>query len=139
MAATISAIARGDDVERDKLGRTCPKIAYRIPDPEYSDKLVRLQDLALGIECELRGCAIDFQFSDDDPDEQDAAIGMAQSIAVAWEKYLLECGIDPEEMDKASPKRHGGVTALLTMGLYDEIPEVVEAVIQQIRDAMDAA
>lgn len=138
MAATISAIARGDESERERLKRTCEKHAYLITDPEYTNRMEKIMDVAMAIECEMRGYAIEFFAAsrEEDADAQEAAIVKAQSVHVAWKEILIECGIDAGEMEKAGPPRHPFVTALLTLGLKEDLPELVQDAGQQIREAM---
>jgi hypothetical protein len=44
---TVEAMARGDEVEADRLEDSCPKLHYRMDDAEYRDRMQRSYALAL--------------------------------------------------------------------------------------------
>lgn len=56
--AAMEALARNDDKEHERLLKTCPKKTYSMEDYEFTGKMNALHDLALAVECDLRGCAI---------------------------------------------------------------------------------
>lgn len=120
--ATLEAMSRDDTEETARLVKTCPKRSYRMNDAAYSDKMEALQDMAMAVECDMRGCALNFfmlLYLDDHFDHKklhDASqrihdqIAEAISIKQAWREILEEEGINPSVIDKTfGSLRHYGI------------------------------
>lgn len=111
--ASIEAMARGDEKEEERLIKTCPKKLYNISDPVYAYRLEALQDMAMAVECDMRGHALDYLeqlLSSRAPDQpkgqkyllpDTSSIQEMLSIKKAWHDLLRHEGIDPATMDKA--------------------------------------
>lgn len=109
--ATIEAEARDDQDEVQRLVKSCPKKNYRANDAAYAETLENLMNLALAVECDLRGNALALMtWSFMDEINIEVNDGLAQKLLqniintrTAWEKTLQEAGISPESMYKAVP------------------------------------
>ncbi len=114
--ASIEALARGDEEEKKRLVKTCPKKTYTMSDGAYSDKMKALFDIAMAVECDMRGYALKFllvQWLDNNlkGDKEEIIskiinktplpISEAISIRQAWHEVLRDEGIDPVMMEKS--------------------------------------
>lgn len=141
LIASIEALARNDEEEQVRLIKTCPKKAYTQTDAAYADKMTSLQDMMLAVECDMRGCALNFfmllhlENSSDFESPHDLMaiaprlIQDMLSIKQAWHDVLTEEGIDPAVMDKVyEPMVHfgiGWVTAIASCFDLQPAPETV--------------
>jgi hypothetical protein len=120
--AIIEAIAREDSEESQRLLKTCPRKNYAQADAEFSDKLEQVFIMALAVECDLRGHALNFFMAL--RIEHEAIHKLLQNYAdtlSAWHQALKSIGIEPETMRKAGPPRN------FILEMIEEImPEPVE-------------
>lgn len=139
--ASIEALARGDEEERIRLVKSCPKKNYKQNDSAYTDKMDILVTLPAVIECDLRGCALNYfitlwleakdqksLFDDKMKFLQDAA-----NITAAWHNILRNEGIDPETMDKAND----GLTHHAIQWMQNFMPEPDREGVKDIQDALE--
>lgn len=113
--ASIEAMARDDKDEKFHLFQSCPRFEYKMNDLQFSSKLDALQELALVVENDLRGCLLDF-FLESFLHKAGAAdfstlpAGITKfpeiiqdmlSIREAWHKFLSEEGISLSIMEAA--------------------------------------
>lgn len=114
--ATLEANARNDEEEKARLVKTCPKKSYRITDPAYTNMMESFYHLALVVESDMRGCALNFfmlYWLADNPrvaheDAAELSVDLAPgklmemiSIQEAWLNFLDEEGIPLETAAKA--------------------------------------
>jgi len=134
--ATISAIARDDDHEIEKLAETCPRKTYTQPDAAFLDALQKLQTLSLAVEGDLRANALDWLMSMrlEEYTASNAALVSAASIQAAWLELLGDHQLDPAEMSKASPERHFAVISLLELAEGEESEELKTPILEAFRD-----
>ena len=114
--ASIEAMARGDAAERKRLMQSCPQKKYLMADAAYTDKMDVLTNLAIAVECDLRGCALNlFIFWVLDELQQEKKLPFWDSlqnkipdflqemltIRTAWHEALEEQGINPQTMEEA--------------------------------------
>lgn len=154
--ASVEALARDDEEEKQRLVKSCPKKTYTMSDYAYSGKMEALQDMAMVVECDMRGCALNFfmlLYLDDhlDDDKHKGLHKLMQkmpcqiqemiSIKQAWHDFLEEEGINPAMMDKAyKPVRHFAIE--FTAAFADEMkfepdPETVEKYRNVLKEYMD--
>jgi hypothetical protein len=145
--AAVSATARDDMEELQRLKETCPKYLYKMTDPKYTDAMRHLFSMALAIELEIMSHVLNFYFNVLDHrmgtadagksvwivDPVDSALMGAATIFKAWNLFLEEQGIDPGEFAKTSPPRHPLVQSILQVseGMTDD--EQVERVLAELR------
>lgn len=137
--AAVSAEARGDDAEVERLKRTCGRETYSITDPAYSDTMQGLMSLSLAIETDLRGLALSMLQAAKQPqadDYLDLILEEAASVAAAWGRLMAEWGIDPREMEKAGAPRHPCTGALLKLSAGMENPNQVERCLKAFREVL---
>jgi hypothetical protein len=137
--AAVSALARNDAGELERLKATCPTLCFRITDPAYSEAVARLFALMLTVEYEMACAALDFKMAGllDPPEAcamQRAAMAEAAALRDAWAALLEEMGIDPADMDRSGPPRHPAVSALLDLSAGDADPEAVADFLSLFRD-----
>lgn len=103
--ATIEAEARGDDIEVERLVKTCPKHTYTMTDPAYTSKIVHIIALSLAVECDIRGYVAGALMSliIDDDKNMTALLQNIRDICTAWDQTLQEAGISAGSMKKLAP------------------------------------
>lgn len=133
--ATLEANARNDEEEKAKLVRTCPKKSYLLTDPAYTNMMEALHDIALVVESDMRGCALNFfmlmwnfdnaKYPEDNSEERllDLAINQLRemiSIQRVWHEFLHEEGIPLETAQSAFGEiEHFGIE--WSLGLSEEM------------------
>lgn len=135
--AAISAMARGDESELETLKTTCPKKSFLITDPDYSDAIQRLLELALAVESDLQRNALDFLLSYrlEEYEMVSLARVSAHILEAAWSAFLDELGIPREEMAKAGPPRHHAVESILGLAREEPDEKAVEFILNHIRES----
>jgi hypothetical protein len=139
--AAVSAEARKDDAELKTLKDTCPKRTFTMTDPDYSEAMVKLYHLMLGVELQLAECAFDFNLSSrlegaQKLSLQQSSLESAASIVEAWDKLMAEMGIDPDEIAKNGPPRHFVVKAIIQVADGEAVPELVEIQLSTMREIL---
>lgn len=138
--AAISASARQDTAELDRLRTTCRMRQFKITDPDYSEPLVRLSGLLMAHECEQRGLALSFLSASRVGDEEDATERLAARATsdAALEQFAINQdslaafaaneGIDAADLRAMGPPPHPlvAVMAELAEGMA-EVSIVAEA------------
>lgn len=106
--ASIDAMARGDEEERLRLIKSCPKKSYRLTDSAYSFRIETLQQMAMAVECDMRGLSLDYlgQLLSHEKSEKEllpntSTIQEMLNIREAWHDLLEGQGIEPSAMGKA--------------------------------------
>ncbi len=123
--ASIEALARGDEEERQRLIKTCPKKIYRQNDAAFVERIEALETMALAVECDLRGCALDYflalkgmavmegtETEGKLSERFRKALQEMANIKAAWADILAQEGIDPDTMSKANLANHNAVAWL---------------------------
>ena len=143
--ASVEALARGDEVEKQRLIKSCPKKTYQMNDTAYGEKMETLHDIAMAVECDMRGNAINFfmlyyfedKLSEDRQTKLFQLMGTSPdnareilSIRQAWHDLLKDEGIDPTTMEKVNEDvRHHAVKWMIffaeDIGLEPD-PAIVE-------------
>lgn len=141
--AAVLASARDDERELTILKETCPKKAYLVTDPAYSEVMMKLFSLLLFIEYQLTSYALDFQVSrlrkgQERCDAQESALMGTASVVAALNQLITEMGLDPVAMAQNGPPRHPLVTATITVSEGEEDPELVEFNLQHMREQLAA-
>ena len=102
--ASIEAAARGDETERRRLIKSCPKKTYVQTDLEFSESMENLMVLAMAIECDLRGSALGYFVAlRIEPKIAANFLQEISDIRAAWKITISAMGIDPKSMQKAGP------------------------------------
>jgi hypothetical protein len=92
--ATIVAEGRGDDAEVRRLVSSCPKQAYQITDPAFSDTMQSLSYASMAVEADLRSLALRYfiYLYKKHPDTEAYLQDMAD-IKAGWLAVLEELGV----------------------------------------------
>lgn len=116
--ATLEAKYRGDKDEVENLINTCPKKEYKQNDIEFVNQLNTLTTMAVAIECDIRGHALNYLMAIY-LDHEDAADVCLQNIAD------IKCARDEIIKDR------GGTTPLMEVSnaSYNPINSVIENLI----------
>ena len=102
--ASIEAAARGDETEKRRLIKSCPKKTYVQTDLEFSESMENLMVLAMAIECDLRECGLGFFAAlRIEPKIAPKFLQEISDIRAAWKSTVSEMGIDLKAMKKAGP------------------------------------
>lgn len=108
LMAVIEAKAREDIEEITRLGETCPKRRYELPDFSYLGMLEALERLALAVSCDIYRHSLNFMtvlaFESDEMEKENHLLFCLQNIVdiyAAWNETLKARGIDPDTMNRA--------------------------------------
>lgn len=105
--ASIEAEARQDIQEVKRLIKSCPKKSYSITDPKYSEVMDALMTVALYVECDLRGYALQYVLALNHKSElSDQALQNIANTQTAWHEKLKDMGITPKSMKQATAQNH---------------------------------
>lgn len=127
--ASIEAMARGDDEEKLRLIKTCPRKTYTQTDAKYGDTMEKLINLAIMVECELRGQALSFYIASwlserEDKvywEEKEKFIKNVHTITRAWNITLENMGIKPETMEQMmTGYKHPHIQFLQDIRCYED-------------------
>lgn len=132
--ASIEALARGDEEEKRRLVKSCPKKSYLRTDAAYADTMDLLICLSVAIEADLRGCALNYFFAswqegkDGKPRTafKQASLQNMADIIQAWRNALKNQGIDPNTMEIASRNITHFLVEWLEFEMFDPDPEQVK-------------
>lgn len=104
IVACVEAEARGDEMEKQRLISSCPKVKYLSNDARFSDKIEKLFSLAMAVEADLRGFALAFLIGIRvDPKNAIQLLQPFADLRAAWNSVISQMGIDPGSMKKAGP------------------------------------
>lgn len=134
--AAFAAMARDDKAELLRLKDTCPRKAYRMTDPDYSERMAALLDIALATEADLRGWAATATFFVWQGHDAAPAVACLRAIDAALDRFAAEQGIEPAHLRAASPPRHTLVTywlrePVVAFWVGEPVPEPDEARIER--------
>ncbi len=139
--ASIEALARDDEEEKERLKDSCPQYTYKMTDNAYSGKMRALYDIAMVSAFDMHSCALNFflwllmecnlkgkqrqKLTDQIPCQITSMI----SVRHAWHEVLKEEGIAPATMDKAySVLSHFAIEYMLSIADQMELePDYEEA------------
>lgn len=112
--AAVSALARGDDTEIDRLRRTCPKKTYIQTDARFSDTMDRLLIFGLALSHDLLTTAMDATAWRDDAESFRHGLQRLANVEAVGRLVFERCGI-VEDTDRAAlmPPQHPMVTLML--------------------------
>jgi len=138
--AAVAAMARGDDEELQTLKTTCPKKTFVMTDPAYAEGMQRLLALAMAVESDLQGMALDFFLASrgEDHETVDEVMTAVASLETAWGDFLAELGIPRREMAEAGPPRHRGVKSIIQVSEGEEDAEAVQYCLDAMREYLAA-
>ncbi len=104
--ASLEALARGDEQERQRLYKTCPKFNYMLEDQCFVQRWNNLQAFAVAAECDLRGFELKF-FIARLVESEDTLKHLRHfsNYRSAWEMALKKSGVDPGVLQAAMPPR----------------------------------
>ena len=138
LGAFFAALGRKDEAEAHRLRDSCPQVTFTGADPSFVTPLRGLQMMAVAVEADLRGKAMEFcAASQVAPDQLPRILEDTVAIQAAWNLLLRENGIDPEDMRLAWGARHRGVAALLKLASEQQVkanPEDVAAFLEVMRE-----
>jgi hypothetical protein len=104
LVASIEALARGDEEEKQRLVKSCPRKSYIQNDAQFADIMENLMDLAIAVEADLRECVIYFLIAiRADPKNALEFLQRYSDLRAGWNSAISRMGIDPESMRKARP------------------------------------
>ena len=104
VVACVEALSRGDENERLRLIRSCPKLTYVQSDARFSEAMEGLMCLAMAVEADLKECVLRFLvFVGVDPEMSGNFLQDFANIREAWKMTLASMGIDEEAMVSAGP------------------------------------
>lgn len=112
---TFEAYARGDKEEVERLQRTCPIKSYKLRDIAYSDKMIRIRNIALAIEYDLLNLAFLLTWANycDNDTHNDALLQNMADIEAGWQACLAEQGLSKESMLQSIPPRNPLLAAVM--------------------------
>lgn len=95
--ATIAAEGRGDEAEVRRLVAACPKQAYQITDPAYTDTMQSLSCASMAVEADLRSLALRYfiYLYMKHPEAEEYLQDMADMRA-GWMSLIKELGISAD-------------------------------------------
>lgn len=131
-AVALAALARGDDAELARLKATCPRLLYKMTDPDYSDRVQTLLTLTLATECDLRGWALVAATCAQGDRDPAPVLRRMHEIVGGLERFAAEHGIDPAHLRAAGAPRH----ELVELWLDHLAPEPDEAAIEAETEAL---
>ena len=127
VAATVSALARDDAEEVQRLKKTCPKERYVANEDAYAETMETLGKIGAIVEVDLRGLAIDYLAHSTpgmewETDAHRTLICYFASIREAWRRLAREHGIDFADLQAATAPHHDFVQRLTenAEGKHDE-------------------
>lgn len=154
--ATVEALARRDEAERQRLIETCPKSVYKRSESEYADRMEAIEILALLVECDMRGAALNLMahLYVESCSEASASPSFYRAIQEkseniqdilcvykAWHEVLREEGIHPTTAEKAFGKsRHGIIKRVLNIAEDHDIqadPDIVKKYKTYLKDYLE--
>ncbi|WP_160116574.1 hypothetical protein [Ruegeria sp. AU67] len=104
VVACVEALSRGDDNERLRLIRSCPKLTYVQTDVRFSEAMEGLMCLAMAVEADLKEHVLRFLFfAGVDPEISGSFLQDFANVRAAWRMALTSMGIDEEAMASAGP------------------------------------
>ncbi|MEJ6501402.1 MAG: hypothetical protein QNL54_07865 [Rhodobacterales bacterium] len=104
VVASIEALARGDEEEKRRLVKSCPRKSYTQNDAQYTRTMENLLDLAIAVEADLREYVIYFLIAiRADPTNAVEFLQRYSDLRAGWNSAISRMGIDPESMRKAGP------------------------------------
>lgn len=106
--AALAATARDDTTEIQRIVKTCPKKTYIATDTDFSETMQMLFCFSMSLECDKRGYVLSFLLAlrTGDPKGAKRYLVKLASLQAAWEKFLLACGIDFNDMQQAGAPMH---------------------------------
>ena len=137
VGAAVAALARDDNAELKRLKETCPKKQYLATDDDYAGTMTRLMTVALAVESDLRGLALDYlsaHASAAKGERLESILCEFASIEVAWRRHTEEMGIDHAELVLASGPHHHAVGVLGKHSEGEEDETIVEHYLATIRE-----
>lgn len=116
VAAAISATARDDKDELQRLKVTCPMRNVRETDERYAGIMLKLMNLSMFLECDIRGIAMNDLLNrlngTGEEITRDHIMEIASRLS-AWRQFAEERGIDADEMEQAGMPRHSYIDSLM--------------------------
>ena len=108
VAAAVSALARDDHREIERLRETAARKTYRMADAEFVDTMEDLEKVSLALEVTLRDLFIEWLVQPADGLLQEIASGIR-----AWRETVAAMGIDADEAEAAFAPRSPRIAAML--------------------------
>lgn len=104
VVACVEALSRGDENERLRLIRSCPKLTYVQSDARFSEAMEGLMCLAMAVEADLKEYVLRYLIAlRIDPETSSGFLQDFVNIREAWKMTLTSMGIDEGAMAAAGP------------------------------------
>lgn len=104
VVACVEALSRGDEIERIRLIRSCPKLTYVQTDARFSEVMEKLMGLAMAVEADLRECVLKFLVIVKlEPETAGRFLQDFANIREAWKMTVRAMEIDEKSMASAGP------------------------------------
>ena len=134
--ACWEAIARGDDVELDRLIESTPRFSYSAADTALRDSWDGILAVGLALEVDMRGFALTWLLAHQAGETKTAEFSLRKLKTVDewWNDRLRKMGLSTKAIKRARPNSHPLVEVLL--GYAKELPPVTDG---EMDDYFDTA
>ncbi len=106
VVACVEALSRGDESERLRLVRSCPKLTYTQSDVRFSETIEKLMRLAMAVESDLKECVLRYLISFRiNPETSIRFLQDFANIREAWKITLTSMSISEAAMASAGPPK----------------------------------
>lgn len=99
IALALEATARGDDTEKEKLVKTCPKKTYTQNDDDFVQPIEKFFDMALAVECDIRENLLMYSLTRElEMEEGQVFLQRVSNLKEAWKQFASSYGIKEESI-----------------------------------------
>ena len=130
--AAIEAMARRDEMELQRITRTCPQKIYRMSDAAFTDDLTHLIQASLKLELDMANMAVTALYLMlTEKGEPSIWMSSMADLQAAWEAGLQDRGINPTSFAKAACPRFP-----LVQGVLDAAPPPDQQQVDELRQKL---
>jgi len=125
--ACWEAIARGDDIELNRLVESTPRFSYSAADTVLRDSWDGILAVSLALEVDMRGFALTWQMANQAGEMEiaNSSLRKLKTVDTWWNDTLRKMGLSTKTIKKARPDSHPLVEVLL--GCTKNLPPVSNA------------
>jgi len=134
--ACWEAIARGDDIELNRLVESTPRFSYSAADNALRDSWNGILAVSLALEVDMRGFALTWQMAHQAGETEiaESSLRKLKTVDAWWNDTLRKMGLSAKAIKKARPDSHPLVEFLL--GCAKELPPASNA---KLNDYLETA
>jgi hypothetical protein len=136
---TIEAMARGDEVECNRLEDTCPRFTYRAEDAEFRDRMRRAYGIASRVCLNMRAGLARIRMAQAFQDTASHFAGPLSKFATAAYLCGRACGRTDGGLPSAGPEDASRVAKEVASdaGLQEQLAEIREVAAEVVGDVAD--